>query len=48
MKAPHGKKGPKTLGKGSGTLFPGFYAGFLAVDAWNKVFEHFLLIFCVV
>ena len=43
MKAPHGKKGPKPLQKGSGTLFGGVFAGFLALDASKKVFEHFLI-----
>ena len=33
------KKGPK----GSGTLFGGVFAGFLALDASKKVFEHFLI-----
>ena len=43
MKAPHGKKGPKPLQKGSGTLFGGVFAGFLALDSSKKVFEHFLI-----
>ena len=42
MKAPEGKKGPKTLKKRSGTLFSGFLAGFLALDPTNKV-KHFLI-----
>ena len=37
------KKGSKTPPKRVRTLFGGVFAGFLALDASKKVFEHFLI-----
>ena len=46
MQAPSGKKGPKTLWKGSGTLFTGFldpFGSFFCSRSYKQIFEHFLI-----